>query len=68
MHQAKKGNVNACILIIWISYLSECRLEMASMFGRMQVEMSRANMCTATRRVVHMAKQIRSGVGKGLSP
>lgn len=34
------------------------------MLGRMHVEINNANMCTATRRVVHTANNINSGVGR----
>lgn len=44
-------------------HLSMCKLEMASILGKMHVEMSRASICTATSIVVHIANKNNSGLG-----
>lgn len=48
--------------------LSMCKLEMASMLGRMQVEMSNASMCTATSIVVQIANKNKRGFGSCSPP
>lgn len=44
-----------------------CRLQTASMFGRMQVDIMRASMCTATRSVVQTAKVTSISLGTFVS-
>ena len=45
-----------------------CKLEMASILGSIQVEMSNASMCTATSMVVQIANEYKRGFGSCSPP
>jgi hypothetical protein len=67
IHQTKQIDnliiIRSAQLQLNLKNLSMCKLEMASMLGRMQVEISNASMCTATSIVVHIANKNKRGFG-----